>query len=233
MNITDVPTSGKYFQRGAIAALVVQMIDAESVTPDNPEGDPIPLQTATGLSISILYPDGTTSQSFTAELYSDGSDGRIKYITKNDGVTVDLSQVGLYKIQGNAVIGGVPLPPSYESDFYVLKNTFGGTVMPIATPSGIVLFDSDTVRYVGTVNPSGELSFAQQSEGPTTYLYFNELVMKDSEGIYWTITMGTDGEYDAAPGGTFPHALNYFTLVDQNNKTWVITISTQGVLTPA
>lgn len=226
MNITDVPQSGIYYQQGAIVQLVVQLIDITT-------GDPVNLQTATGLVISVLYPDRSISQSFVASLYTDGSDGRITYTTKNDGVTVDLSQVGLYQIQGSAVVGDVALPPSYESDFYVLRNTFGGITVPITTASGLVMLDIGSVRYVGTVDPSGDLTFAQQNSGPPSFVYFNTLVMKDSDGVYWTVAMGTDGVYVATPGGSFANALNYILMNDINGKTWVITISTQGVLTPA
>lgn len=226
MIITDVPESGKYFQQGAIVRLVVQLIDIET-------GLPIPLQTATGLTISILYPDLETSQTFPATLYTDGSDGQISYITQNDGTTIDLTQTGLYRMQGDAIIGGVSLPPSYETDFYVLPNVFGGPSVTNTTPTAIILFDSTGVRWVGTVSAGGVISWAAQISGPASYLYVNSLVMKDDLGVYWTISISTLGVISAVPGGTFPHALNYFFLADINGKSWLVTISEDGILVPS
>lgn len=227
MNITDVPNSGIYFQQGAIVQLIVQIIDINT-------GLPVQLQTATGLSISILYPDRTTAQTFTAALYSDGSDGMIVYTTKNDGVTIDLSQIGLYQMQGSGVISGIQLPPSYATDFYVLPNAIG-TVSPAPayTPSAVILVDSASTRWGGTVNPSGTLTWAATPSGPSSFLYVSTLVMKDASGIYWTVSISTIGVVSTVPGGSFANALDYFLLTDTNGKSWVITMSEAGVLTPS
>lgn len=218
MNLTDVPQSGIYYQRAAIVQLIVQILDINT-------GLPVQLQTANGFSISILYPDLLTSQTFVAALYSDGSDGKITYITKNDGVTIDLNQVGLYQVQGDAVIGGVSLPPTYETDFYVLPNVFGGTMPAIVTPSAIVLYDSDNVRWVGTISAPNVLSWAAQIEGPAGFFQPNALVMKDSTGLYWTITISTLGVPVFTAIGGFPQAINYFELSDINGKSWLVTVS--------
>lgn len=222
--ITDVPQSGIYFQQGAIVELIAQLIDAVT-------GQPVQLQTATGLTISILYPDGTTAQTFSASLYTDGSDGMIKYITKNDGVTIDLNQKGLYFMQGSGVIGGVSLPPSYETDFYVLPNVSGTTPPPLAyTPSAVIMFDSSNVRWAGTVSPSGTVSWAAAPSGPTAFIYLNQLVMKDQSGLYHLGSISTLGVFSAPAGGTFPSALENFILTDINGKSWVMTMSEAGAL---
>lgn len=219
--ITDVPQSGIYFQQGAIVRLIAQMLDT---------GLPVPLQTATGLVIAILYPDRVTTQSFAAELYTDGSDGMIAFTTRNDGRTIDLSQVGLYELQGMAVIGGVQLPPSYESDFYVLENVFGGSNMPIFTPSAVVLYDTNSVRWVGTVTPSGDIEWVAQPSGPSSFLQFNQLVMKDDNGVYWTMSISTLGVVTGTPGGTFANAIDFFTMADINNKSWIVKVDESGDL---
>lgn len=223
MNITDVPRSGVYYQQGAIVQLVVQLID-------NATGLPIQLQTASGLSISILYPDLVTTQTFAAQLYTDGSDGQITYITKNTGVVIDLSQVGLYQMQGMAVIAGTLTPPSYETDFYVLPNTFGGTMPTITTPSAIILFDTNSVRWAGTVSPLGVITWLPQTLGPTGYLQFNQLVMPDDTGAYWTFKVSLTGVVTGTLGGTFAQAQDYFFLQDINGKSWLITASETGQL---
>lgn len=226
-DITDVPDSEVYLQEGAIVMLVAQILDINT-------GLPVQLQVATGLSLTVLYPDRLTSQTFAAQLYTDGSDGRIVYITRNDGSTIDLSQVGLYQFQGNAVIGGVALPPSFKSDFYVLPNMSGNPTPPaIFSSSSLILFDSNGIRWGVTVNPSGALVRALTPSGPTNFLMFNGLVMKDAGGLYWTVSISITGVIQTTPGGSFTHALTSFILTDTNNRSWVITISEAGVLTPA
>jgi hypothetical protein len=216
VNITDVPQSGIYYQQGAIVQLVVQLIDIVT-------GLPIQLQAAAGLSIAILYPDLVTSQTFQAKLYTDGSDGMISYITQNTGAIINLSQVGLYQMQGMAVIGGVLTPPSYETDFYVLKNTFGGSMSTITTPSAIILFDSNGIRWAGTVSPLGVISWNPLVMGPQGFLQFNNLVMPDITGVYWEFMINDSGVVTSIPGGTFPQVQNYFFLQDINGKSWLIT----------
>jgi hypothetical protein len=221
--ITDVPQSGVYYQLGAIVSIVVQLIDQQT-------GLPIQLQTATGMTISLLYPDGVTSQTFTASLYSDGSDGNIVYTTRNVMSTVDLSQNGLYQMQGSATVNGVQLPPSYATDFYVLKNVSGLPTPPIFNSTGLVMFDSSSIRWVVTVNTSGDFVFTQQSFGPADFLYFNTLVLQDTDGVYWTVTMNTNGTFKTVAGGSFTHALPSIILTDSSNTSWVVTVTTAGVL---
>lgn len=225
--IVDIPQSGVYVQRGAVFQIIAQLLDLST-------GLPVQLQTATGLSITVLYPDGITTQTFVAALFTDGSDGMIYYTTKNDGVTIDLAQIGLYRFQGNGVIGGISLPPSYQSDFYALPNVIGGTNVNITTPQGVVLFDSNNVRWVGTVSPSGgPLSWAAMISGPATFLQFSNLIMRDDLGIYWTVKISTLGVITATQSGNFSGSIDFFTLADVNFKTWIIKISRLGVLTPS
>lgn len=222
--ITDVPNSGIYFQKGAIVQLIVQIIDANT-------GMLVPLQTAEGLSISLLYPDGTTQQTFAAQLFTDGSDGMIVYTTVNNGTQINLSQVGLYQMQGQAAIAGVASLLSYETDFYVLANTFGGSSMQTTTPSAVVLFDNLGVRWAGIVPPSGgALVWVAQSSGPNQFLQFNQLVMKDDTGTYWLYSISSTGVVSAVPGGTFPNAIDKFTLIDVNSKSWIVTGTEAGTL---
>lgn len=227
MTLTDVPISGVYVQEGAVFQLVAQLIDFTT-------GLPIPLQGATSLSISVLYPDGVTTQTFPAQLYTDGSDGAIVYTTRNDGATIDLAQIGLYHFQGNAVIGSTPLPPSYQSDFYALPNVLGGSNMNIATPTGIVLFDSSNVRWVGTVSPSGgPLTWVSQISGPDKFLQFTTLILRDDLGIYWTFSISTHGVLSSVSGGVFANSIDAFTLADINGKTWIIKASEAGAMVPS
>lgn len=223
--LTDVPQSGVYFQAGAIVKLVCRIEDID--------GNPIPLQTATAMSISLLYPDRNTSVVFSASLYTDGSDGRIVYTTVNNGTDIDLSQVGLYLMQGQAVIGGIPLPPSYKTDFYVLENVTGNPSPPAQfTASAVILFDSNGARWAGTI-VAGTLVWALTPSGPSNFLMFNSLVMKDPAGLYWTVTISTVGIPIATPGGSFINAVESFILMDSSAVSWVVTISEAGVLTAA
>jgi hypothetical protein len=219
----NVPQSGIYFQVGAITQLVVEIIDITT-------GEPVPLQVAGDLEISILYPDGVTYQRFNAELYTDGSDGRIVYTTQNDGGSnVDLSEAGLYSIQGYATIGGVPLPPSERSDFYVLPNNTG--VEPVISgTTGLVFYDTDNVRWAMTVDTNGDLQIAAKKTGPYGFVYLDPLVLQDSDGVYWTVTINTDGEYQTEINGTFQESVQQIVLKDTNGRSWVLTISTEGVL---
>lgn len=230
MNITDVPESGIYVQVGAITQLVLQIIDVNT-------GEPVPLQTATGLQISLLYPDRITSRDLPAELYTDGSDGMIAYTTQNDGASnIDLTQNGLYYAQGFATISGTQLPPSELTDFYAKKNVSATGTPPIAyTSSALIFFDSNNVRWAMTVDTDGDISNPSVARltGPINSLTLNQVVLQDSDGVYWTITMGTDGEYVATVGGTYAQSISTLVLLDSDDVSWVITISTAGVLEAA
>lgn len=228
--ITDVPESGIYTQVGAIIQIVAQLIDVNT-------GLPVNLQEATNLSISLLYPDHVTARDLPATLYTDGSDGCIAYLTQNDGASnIDLTQVGLYQFQGNATIGSVPLPPSMMDaggDFYVKANVMASGTPPIAyTSSALIFFDSNNTRWAMTVSTGGTISnpSTAQLTGPINSLHLNQVVLKDSDGVYWTVTMGTDGHYVATQGGTFEQAITNLVLLDSNSVAWVVTISTLGVL---
>lgn len=221
--ITDVPVSGVYIQRNAIFQLVAQVVDFVT-------GEPIQLQTATGLSISILYPDQVTSQTFPAQLLTDGSDGMISYITKAG----DLFQVGLYHFQANCVINGVQQPASYEDDFYVQKNVVGVTpATVIVNAAAIILFSNDGIRWAGTVDVNGNITWAATPEGPPTFIQPTLLIMKDAQGVYWNVTISPVGIVTATPGGSFPNASDRLFLSDLNGKTWVVTITEAGVLEAA
>ena len=216
--ITDVPQSGVYFQQGAIVELIFQILDINT-------GLPVQLQTATGLSISVGYPDLVTAQTFPATLYTDGSDGRIVYTTVNNGGQVDLFQTGLYHMQGNAFIGGVAIPPSYETDFYVLPNISGSTPSAPMTPTGVVLYDVSGVRWIGTAPPSGgRLVWAASPVMPANAYAFTDFVIKDTDGTYWLASISTAGVLTWTPGGTFPNALDYLIMQDVNGKSWLVTI---------
>lgn len=228
MNITDVPDSAIYLQVGAITQLVVEIQDVNT-------GDPVQLQTATGMTISILYPDGTTARDLPAALYTDGSDGRIAYTTHNDGASdIDLTQWGKYRIQGWATLGGVQLPPSSRSDFYVLPNNDDTGQPPIAyTSSALILFTVDDIRTAMTVDTLGDLHFTARLVGPSNSLTLSQFVLQDSDGVYWIITADGAGSYTSTPGGTFDNALEQLILLDSNSHGWIITISTAGVLSAA
>lgn len=227
MNITDIPNSGIYFQVGAITNLIVQILDVNT-------GVPVPLQTATNMVISILYPDGITARDLPATLYTDGSDGCISYVTQNDGLSnIDLTQIGMYKIQGQATIAGIPLPPSYESDFYVNSNVDDVGTPPIAyTSSALIFFDITNVRWAMTVSTGGAISNPSTARltGPINSLTLNAIVMQDSDGILWTITMATNGHYVATVGGNVAQLIHDLVLLDSVSHAWVLTISTLGVL---
>lgn len=219
MNITDVPQSGIYLQRASVVQLIVQLID-------NNTGEPVQLQGASSLTIALLYPDRSTYQTFSASLYTDGSDGRIVYATVNDGSSqVDLSQVGLYGLQGQAVIGSIPTPWSEGPDFYVLPNAVdqGTPPPPIYTASALIMYDADSVRWAITVSPSGIIVATAQSSGPTSALTLRTMTLQDSDGIYWTYTISTDGDLVPNEGGSYQGALDRLTLMDSAGITWVLT----------
>lgn len=66
----------------------------------NPEGDVIPLGGATGLKMFFERPDATVVEK-TAVLYTDGTDGKIKYVA----IAGDLNADGSWRVQGKVTIG--------------------------------------------------------------------------------------------------------------------------------
>lgn len=78
-------------------ALVVEMTNQS-------DGSPFDISQASELTLKILYPDGTASD-FVADLYTDGVDGKLVYVTEAD----DLGQSGVCGLQGKAVINGAQI----------------------------------------------------------------------------------------------------------------------------
>lgn len=87
----NAPT--QFAQVGDMIRLVVQFVDQDGVIID--------LTGATSLIVKLTYPDLTGSD-FTGTLFTDGTDGKIYYDTSRD----DLSQIGSYRIQGEATLSG-------------------------------------------------------------------------------------------------------------------------------
>jgi hypothetical protein len=212
MTITDVPQSGLYFQRGSVVQLVIQLID------DN-TGLPIQLQSATNLFIDILYPDNAGTRSFVASLYTDGSDGRIAYITKNDQLGYsDLNQVGLYKMQGRASIGSAPLPPSSETDFYILPNVADQAVAPVNYP---VLQSPGGFLWQVYVLKTGNLDTISVTAGNPVLTQF---YMRDSTGQNWSVTVQDGGQLVTTMINTPVPSSAQIYLVDSVQKQWVVTV---------
>lgn len=218
--ITNVPQSGIYIQRGAIAQIIAQLIDVNT-------GLPILLQAASNLFIDVVYPDLSGTRTFPATLYTDGADGKIVYTTQNNGLGYsDLNQIGLYNFQGRASIGNVPLPPSYTSDFYVLGNASDLATMPVNFP---VLIANDGSYWQIYVLRSGALDIlsTEQTTDAVETIY-----LVDSNGQNWSlVAMRTDSS-DAnlvteMVTGSFP-ANQQFYLVDSIKKQWVVNVLPAG-----
>lgn len=100
-SVWPVPITGKpsdeitqFCQNGDVGlVLVIQFLDQNNL--------PINLSTATELKIQLGQPDGTGVE-FDATLFTDGTDGKIKYTTVAD----DIDQSGLCTIQASANITG-------------------------------------------------------------------------------------------------------------------------------
>lgn len=101
-----IPQPMQQFQYGAAVRLIVQFIDPVLTAANN--NDPVALNIAgaTDLLVCLLLPDTLTSQNFTGAFLTDGSDGKIYYDTVYN---TDLSQLGLFQIQGKATLGGSPI----------------------------------------------------------------------------------------------------------------------------
>ena len=101
-----IPQALQQFQYGSVVRLIVQFIDPVATAAAN--GTPVPLDIAgaTDLLVCLLYPDTSTSQNFAGAFVTDGTDGQIYYDTVYNA---DLSQLGLFQIQGKATLGGKPI----------------------------------------------------------------------------------------------------------------------------
>jgi hypothetical protein len=109
-SVWPVPVTGKptdeltqFAQQNDVGLdLIIQFLDQNNI--------PLNLSDADEFYIKLKYPDGT-SKNFEATLWTDGTDGKIFYTTAVDDTDpevpiYDLSQSGLYDIQGYANIDG-------------------------------------------------------------------------------------------------------------------------------
>ncbi len=98
-----IPQAMKQFQYGAAVRLIVQFIDPIATAANGNVPVPLDIAGASDLLVCLLYPDTTTSENFDGTFLTDGSDGEIYYDTVYN---TDLSQLGLFQIQGKATLGG-------------------------------------------------------------------------------------------------------------------------------
>lgn len=114
LNQGSINVNTQYCQQNDIGLqMIYQFVDQS--------GNPINLTGATGLTIKIGYPDNTTAVPHTLDrtalLLTDGSDGKIYYIT----VGGDLNIAGDYEIQGRYTLNGKTIS-GIEVDLLVLAN---------------------------------------------------------------------------------------------------------------
>lgn len=101
-----IPMPSQIFQYGAVVQLVVQFIDPVATAANNGVPVALDISGATDLLVCLLFPDAILSQNFDASFLTDGTDGKIAYTTVYN---TDLSQIGLFQIQGKATLGGAPI----------------------------------------------------------------------------------------------------------------------------
>lgn len=101
-----IPQAMQEFQFGAVVRLIVQFIDPIATAANNNVPVPLDIAGATDLLVCLLYPDTSTSHNFTGTFLTDGTDGQIYYDTVYN---TDLSQLGLFQIQGKATLGSNPI----------------------------------------------------------------------------------------------------------------------------
>ena len=199
---------------------IVQVVDQS--------GNPVNLSTATGLTCLLLYPDEQTEVSVAAAFNTDGTDGRLTFTAQAGSIYQD----GFYGIQAQfSMSGGVTLTTVMGNFWAYPTLSPGGTPpQPSFNSSAVILFDSSNVRWALMVTPAQTFQATAMFTGPTNAITLSAFVLQDSNGIYWTITMQTNGQYLATQGGTYQQAIESLILTDTNGHSWVVTISTAGVL---
>lgn len=119
-------------------ALIVQMVRQS-------DKQPLDISGASSLQIFIGLPNGTRFTK-TAQLYNDGLDGKMFYVTE-DG---DLPISDIYSIQGKVVIGSATLY-SAQQNFSVLDNITPSANPPAPDPHVGTFTDSDLASGVLTI----------------------------------------------------------------------------------
>lgn len=220
--IQNVPQSGVYYSQGAIVQLVVQLLDLNTLTP-------IQLQTASGFTITLQYPDFSV-QEFAANLWTDGSDGMIVYTTQPG----DLDQSGLYQMQGTAVVNGVQLPMSNtdgpDCDFYCLPN-----IKPVSVFDGFLASTNMGVIFGVTVlAPNGNLNTTAMPPDLSGYYQNFPLILQDINGFSWEVIALAPGNLETIPYLGIPGTpQTYLYLTDNAGKNWKLTVLPTGALKTA
>jgi hypothetical protein len=99
------------FQKGEIGAELVLTVYEN--------GAVLPITGATGLQIHFERPDKTFFTK-TAAFYTDGSDGKVHYITTSED---DLDQAGTWKAQAFFNLSGWQGHSDHQTEFPVYENT--------------------------------------------------------------------------------------------------------------
>ncbi len=223
----SIPQSMQTFQYGAAVQLIVQFIDPVATAANNNVPVPLNISGAGNLAISLLYPDGQTSYTFSAAFLTDGSDGKIWFRSVYD---VTLVQLGLFQIQGQCESGGV-VTLTQKGYFDVESNTFGpgeAPIAPILNSSAFILFDNTAARWVFSMTVNGTVTPSQPGTPPFGALTFHAMVFQDQAGIYWTVTTDTHGTLSAALGGSAAQAIPGLILIDGNGIAWIMTVNEAG-----
>ena len=80
----------------------------------------VPLQAASSKTVTIITANNGRKV-FPAAFVTNGADGQIQYVTKNEEDQVDLDNVGPFKAQGKVIIAGIEYP-SDIMEFEVMPN---------------------------------------------------------------------------------------------------------------
>lgn len=106
--------------------------------------------------------------------------------------------------------------------------TYGGTTSTIY--SALILVSPNGTRWAITVLTNGDLYTATQPSGPSGAYAPTSLVLQDSFGVFWDVSINNSGALDTEPGGSPSGALTSITLQDSSSVSWILTVLTDGSL---
>lgn len=94
-----------------------------------------------------------------------------------------------------------------------------------------ILVSPDLTRWsVVPLSPDGNLDSNPASTGPDGAYEPASIVLVDSDGVYWDVTIQDSGNLETTPGGSPVGALTSLPIYDSQSRSWTLTVTTEGNL---
>lgn len=120
---------------------------------------------------------------------------------------------------------------SFRFDALSISDLYSFRAIAAGTYPAFILVSPDATRWAVDVTINGNLDTNPLPTGPAGAYEPASIVLRDSNSVYWTVTIDNTGHLITTSGGNPIGALDSISIYDANVFTWLLTVSLNGNLT--